>query len=211
MTFIPSLSVLAAFSLGALVLALTPGPDMTLFLGRTLSGGRQLGFAAMLGASSGLVVHALLASFGLSALLAASPSAFSALKMIGAAYLVWLAVQVLRNGSALAIARDKTESWAATWLTGLGINLLNPKVVLFYVTFLPQFVDAADPHAGGKLLFLGLFQLVVGVPVCAAIILVADRFVSAVRARPRLMRAIDYCFAGLMSAFAARLLLAQGR
>jgi threonine/homoserine/homoserine lactone efflux protein len=210
--FIPSLSVLAAFSLGAVILVMTPGPDMTLFLGRTLSGGRRLGFAAMLGAASGLVVHALLAGFGLSALLAASSTAFTVLKIIGAAYLLWLAWGALRHGSSLSLLPGGApESWLATYLTGVGINLTNPKVVFFFLTFLPQFVEASDPHASGKLLFLGLYFLVIGVPLCSALILIASRFAAAARANPRAMRIFDYGFAGLMSAFAARLLLAQSR
>lgn len=204
--------MLAAFSLGCVMLALTPGPDMALFLSRTLSGGRRLGFAAMLGAASGMLAHALLAGLGLSALLAASSTAFTALKIIGAAYLLWLAWGALRRGSAFAMSGEGAgASWLTTWLTGVGINLTNPKVVLFYLTFLPQFVEAGDPHAGGKLLFLGLYILCIGVPVCAGLILIASRFVAAARANPRVLRIFDYGFAGLMSAFAARLLLAQSR
>ena len=210
--FIPSLSVLAAFSLGAVILVMTPGPDMTLFLGRTLSSGKRLGFAAMLGAVSGLVVHALLAGFGLSALLAASSTAFTALKVIGAAYLLWLAWRALRHGSSLSLlSGGAPESWLATYLTGVGVNLTNPKVVFFFLTFLPQFVEASDPHASGKLLFLGMYFLVIGVPLCSLLILVASRFVAAARANPRAMRIFGYGFAGLMSVFAARLLLAQSR
>ena len=209
MSFLPSLPVLAAFSLAGALLALTPGPDMALFLSRTLGGGRRLGFAALFGAASGLIVHALLASLGLSVVLAASPSAFTALKIAGAAYLLYLAFQMLRHGSALNVGPGERDTAFSAWATGLGINLLNPKVILFYVTFLPQFVDAADPHAGGKMLFLGLFQLSIGIPISALIILAAERVVGTLKARPGLMRVIDYCFAGLMGAFAARLLLAQ--
>ena len=210
--FIPSLPVLAAFSFGCVILALTPGPDMALFLSRTLSGGRRLGFAAMLGAASGMLAHALLAGFGLSALLASSAAAFTALKITGATYLLWLAWGALRHGSAFSVASvGAPQSWRGAWLTGVGINLTNPKVVLFYLTFLPQFVDAGDPQASAKLMFLGLYILCIGVPVCSCIILVASRFVAAARANPRAMRLFDYSFAGLMGAFAARLLLAQNR
>ena len=80
--FIPSLQTIALFSLASLILALTPGPDMALFLARTVTGGRSSGFAAMFGASTGLIVHALLAGLGLSALLAASATAFFILKII---------------------------------------------------------------------------------------------------------------------------------
>jgi threonine/homoserine/homoserine lactone efflux protein len=210
--FIPSLPVLAAFSLGCVILALTPGPDMALFLNRTLSRGRRMGFAAMLGAMTGMLVHALLAGFGLSALLAASTTAFTALKITGAAYLLWLAWGALRHGSGLAVgANAASESWIATYLTGVGINLTNPKVVIFFLTFLPQFVEASDPHASGKLMFLGLYILTIGVPVCSALIFIASRFVAAMRANPKAMRMFDYGFAALMGAFAGKLLLTQGK
>ena len=81
---------------------------------------------------------------------------------------------------------------------------------MFFVTFLPQFVSAGDPQAGAKLLFLGLYFIVLGVPACSALILSADRFTAAIRRSKRLMRSIDYLFAGLMAAFAARLLLTRG-
>lgn len=212
LNFIPSLPVLAAFSLGAVVLALTPGPDMALFLSRTLSGGKPLGFAAMLGAATGLLAHALLASFGLSALLAASSAAFGALKIAGAGYLLWLAFGALRHGSGVSVKSDAApQSCFTTYLTGVGINLTNPKVALFYLTFLPQFVEAGDPYACGKLLFLGIYFLAIGVPVCSALILLASRFAGAMRANPKAMRLFDYGFAALMGAFAAKLLLAHGR
>jgi hypothetical protein len=99
--FIPSLATLAAFSLAAIALTLTPGPDMTLFLGQTVANGRRAGFMSMAGASSGIVVHSLAAAIGLSALIAASPQAFEVLKWVGAAYLAYLAYEVLRHGSGL--------------------------------------------------------------------------------------------------------------
>jgi len=158
--FIPSLQTIALFSLASLILALTPGPDMALFLARTVTGGRSSGFAAMFGASTGLIVHALLAGLGLSALLAASTTAFFILKIIGGFYLLWLAYGAIRHGSAFSVDSSAVpkQTWLATFLTGLGINLTNPKVIVFFVTFLPQFIDAGDPSASAQLLFLGLFS-----------------------------------------------------
>src|SRR5882757_2645920 len=128
MDFLPSLDVLLAYSAAALVLIFTPGPDMTLFLGQTLTGGRARGIAAYLGASTGLVVHTMLAAFGLSALLAASATAFGVLKIAGVVYLVWLAIQTLRHGSALALKEDGgTQPLSRVFMMGVGINLLNPK------------------------------------------------------------------------------------
>src|SRR5882724_7394433 len=211
MNFLPNLDVLLAYSAAALVLILTPGPDMTLFLGQTLTGGRARGIAAYLGASTGLVVHTMLAAFGLSALLAASATAFGLVKIAGVAYLVWLAINALRHGSALSLkpGAEAPQSLGKVFIMGVGINLLNPKCIMFFLTFLPQFVSASDPHAGAKLTFLGLYFTALGVPVCAILIVTAERFTAAIRRSPKAMRAIDYLFAGLMGAFAVRLLSAR--
>jgi threonine/homoserine/homoserine lactone efflux protein len=214
MDFLPAADVLLAYSAAALVLILTPGPDMTLFLGQTLTGGRARGFAAYLGASTGLVVHTMLAAFGLTALLAASATAFGVLKIVGVGYLIWLAIQALRHGSALALALalkedGGTQPLSRVFMMGVGINLLNPKIIVFFLTFLPQFVSSNDPHAGAKLTFLGLYFIALAVPACALLIVLAERFTVAIRRSPKAMRAIDYLFAGLMGAFAVRLLSAR--
>jgi len=211
MDFIPSASVIAAFSIAAAILALTPGPDMTLFVSRALMQGRAAGFAAMTGAYCGILVHTGLAAFGLSALLAASPRAFFAVKVAGALYLVWLAVQALRHGSALTLERrDKPrQALLQTWLTGIGINLLNPKIVLFFVTFLPQFVSAGDPDAAGKLAFLGLYFMVVSLPITSAMVFTADKFSALLRKSRRVTRTLDYLFAGIFGTFAAKILLTR--
>jgi threonine/homoserine/homoserine lactone efflux protein len=211
MDFIPSLDVLAMFTVASLVLIFTPGPDMTFFLGQTLRSGRLRGFAAMLGACTGLLGHAMLAAFGLSTLLLASATAFTLVKIAGAVYLLWLAVQALRHGSALTLSatRGERRPLGRVFVTGIGINLLNPKVVMFFVTFLPQFVSANDTQASEKLLFLGLYFIAVGIPACGLLILAADRFTHVVRRSPRALRAIDYLFASLMGAFAVRLLFSR--
>ena len=211
MTFLPDLHIVVAYTAAAMLLILTPGPDMTLFLGQTLTGGRSRGAAAMLGASTGLIVHTMLAAFGLSALLAASATAFGMVKIAGVAYLVWLAINALRHGSALTLkpGAGAPQSLGKVFIMGVGINLLNPKCIMFFLTFLPQFVSANDPHAGAKLTFLGLYGIALGVPVCAMLILAAERFTAAIRRSPKAMRAIDYLFAGLMGAFAVRLLSAR--
>jgi threonine/homoserine/homoserine lactone efflux protein len=208
MNLVPDLQVLLAFTLAGVVLVVTPGPDMALFLGQTLTAGRARGFAAMLGVTTGVVLHSLIAAFGLSALLAASVLAFTALKIAGVAYLLWLAVGALRHGSAFTLHSETAarRPLGQVYLMGLGCNLLNPKIIMFFVTFLPQFVSVSDPHAGAKLLFLGLYFAALAVPICALLILLADRFTAAIRRSPRATRTIDWLFAGLMGTFAARLL-----
>jgi len=210
---IPSLGTILGFSLASFVLAITPGPDMILFLSRTVTGGRTMGFAAMLGASAGMVVHMTLAAFGLSALLAVSATAFFILKVVGGLYLLWLAYGALRHGSAFCVDREDVpqQSLRATVLTGVGINLTNPKVIVFFVTFLPQFIDAGDAHASGKLMFLGILFLVIGITTNAFIILIAERVTGFMQSSPRAMRYFDYGMAGIMSAFALKLVFTQGR
>lgn len=211
MTVLPEPAILLAFIAASLVLIVTPGPDMTLFLGQTINGGRARGFASMFGATTGLLVHSMLAAFGLSALLVASATAFTAIKIAGAVYLLWLAVQAIRHGSSLSLKRGtavRTSLYRA-FAMGFGVNLLNPKIVMFFLTFLPQFVSASDPEAPVRLLILGLLFALLTPPVCAPMILGAERFASTMRNSPRLMRAFDWTFAGLMGAFAARLLFAR--
>lgn len=210
--FIPSLGTLAAFTLAAVALTITPGPDMTLFLGQTVANGRKAGFMSVAGACSGIVVHSLAAAIGLSALIAASPQAFEVLKWIGAAYLAFLAFDVLRNGSGLTQeGTSQPNSLKKAYLKGVMINLLNPKIILFFVTFLPQFVSPADPHASGKLLFLGLFFLVISVPIITPMIFGAERISNFLRGSKRATRVFDWLFAGVMGGFALKLLATQAR
>ncbi|MGH6922675.1 MAG: LysE family translocator [Propylenella sp.] len=212
MDFVPSLPVLAAYVVAVLVLTFTPGPDMTLFLGKALRQGRREGMAAMFGAMTGSAIHTMLVALGLSALLAASATAFFVLKVVGALYLLWLAVDAVRNGSALNVDTSivaRRETAVAAWAKGLGVNLLNPKVIMFFVTFLPQFVSAGDPHATGKLIFLGVVFVALAAPICALMIAFAARLSAALRRSPRVMRAIDWLFAGVFGAFAVRLIAAR--
>jgi threonine/homoserine/homoserine lactone efflux protein len=211
LSFIPNWPTLLAFIAAALVLSVTPGPDMTLFLGKTLSQGTKAGIASLIGASSGLLFHTFFAVVGISALIKASATAFFILKIIGALYLLWLAIDAIRNGSAFKVKEDnsKQSGFFKNWLTGVGINLLNPKIVLFYITFLPQFISANDAHATGKLIFLGLFFVIITTPICIAIILTANQFSSWLIRHPKVMRTMDYCFAGLFSSFAVKMLLSR--
>ena len=213
MNFLPDLPIFLQFAVATFVISITPGPDMTLFVGRALSEGRAAGFACMFGAMCGIVIHTTLVALGLSALIVASPQAFLALKIAGAGYLVYLAVQAVWKGSAFSpdTTVRKPRSLLQNWATGLGINLLNPKIILFFMTFLPQFVQASDPHAPPKLFFLGLMFIPLALPVTVSMVIAADTFAGLLRKSPRVTRAVDYLFAGIFSAFALKILTAQAR
>lgn len=213
MTFVPDVSTLLQFALATIIITLTPGPDMTLFVGRALSSGRAAGFACMTGALTGIVIHTSLVALGLSALIIAAPSAFLALKLGGAGYLLWLAYQALRHGSAFSPGdgKGRERSLMTHWLTGLGINLMNPKIIIFFMTFLPQFVSASDPHAAGKLFFLGLMFIAIAIPMTVPMILAADSFAGLLKKSPKVTRVVDYLFAGIFSAFAVKILITQAK
>jgi threonine/homoserine/homoserine lactone efflux protein len=213
MTFLPDLTKLAAFTLASIVLFITPGPDMSLWLSQTINHGRNAGLASIAGTNLGCVIHTVLVAFGLSLLIAASPTGFLLLKIVGAAYLLWLAVDAIRKGSSLNVSNSdaKSMSLLKSFMLGIGINLTNPKVVLFFIMFLPQFVSAGDPHVTGKLLFLGLYFVVINTPLAALMIFGAEKLVVWLKKKPRVMRGIDFTFAGVFAIFALKIAFTQGR
>ena len=211
--FIPDLSVILAFAVAAFILTITPGPDMALQLSRAINYGRAHGIVSVLGAVTGIAVHTSLAALGISILIVAAPTLFLALKIAGAVYLLWLAWQAIRQGGGLRItgpAKRPPTLWES-FATAVGINLLNPKVVLFFVTFLPQFVTADDPDAPGKLFFLGIEFIVVSVPFTVGFVFAAEWIAKAFTKNRWIERAINWGFAGIFATFAAVILTAQAR
>lgn len=213
MDFLPDLPVFLAFFAACVVLTITPGPDMIFFLGKAVSQSRAAGFAAVAGASCGTVIHTVIVAAGLSALLAASATAFGVLKVVGALYLGWLAFDALRGGSAFAleVRKTRTDTLLRIFVKAVGIDLLNPKIIVFFVTFLPQFVSADDANAFGKLLFLGIMFPAIAFPITAPMIVYADRIAAHLRKSPKTGRVIDCIFAGVLGGFAVKLLLTQAR
>jgi threonine/homoserine/homoserine lactone efflux protein len=213
--FLPSLPTLIAFTIAILLLSVTPGPDMTLWISRSLREGRTSGFMTLVGTNLGITVHTMLVAFGVAALIVASPTAFLVLKTGGAAYLVWLAIQAIRKGSNFVMERPREQKAKASkksaLLNGLWVNLLNPKVIIFFMTFLPQFVSASDPHVTGKLIFLGLWSIVVALPIGIGIVLAADRLSGWLQSNRKVLRGLDYTIAGVFSVFAAKIFFAQSR
>jgi threonine/homoserine/homoserine lactone efflux protein len=213
MTFLPDTSTLLAYTVACLILFLTPGPDMSLMLAKTMQGGRKAGMASMFGACAGCLVHSFAAALGLSAIIAASATLFTAMKIVGALYLLYLAYDAIRHGSALRVDRQTgaPPSATATFWMGVGTNITNPKVVLFFLTFLPQFVAAGDPHASQKLFFLGAFFVAISIVLGFLLVLVAERFIRVMKGSPKVMRVIDYTFAGVFGFFAVHVLRTESR
>lgn len=146
------------FLAAAVLITVSPGPDNLMVLSFGISRGRAKGIAFGLGCGLGCLSHTLLAALGVSALIAASPAAFLVLKICGGLYLVWLGVQALRSRGQVpvAAARGADESLFRLFAKGLLANAINPKVVLFFLSFLPQFVVAERGHIGWQTAQLGL-------------------------------------------------------
>ena len=207
----------STFALAALVLIMIPGPDQALVTRSTLVGGRAAGLLTVVGGVLGLTVHATAAALGLSALLLASATAFTVLKVVGAVYLLWMGVQTLR--AAARSGREPAEAPAvrvrlrpATAVRqGFLSNALNPKVAPFFVTFLPQFLSTGESAAGATrlhalllsavfaLLFLGWFGLYV----------TAVDHLGRLLRRPRVKAAIERVTGLLLVAFAVGLAAAH--
>ena len=157
------------FLVTGIVLALTPGPDTFYILGRSIAQGRGAGVASALGISAGALVHTFAAALGLSALIAASATAFLAVKLAGAAYLIFLGARMLFSRRTAAGAIPATFSSSETLVIfrqGLITNVLNPKVALFFLAFMPQFIDADSTHKFAAFLILGFSFIITGTVWC---------------------------------------------
>lgn len=146
-----------SFLATSFLIILTPGQDMVLVMSRTLSGGTRTGVITAAGVSIGLIVHTMFATLGVGVLLQASEWLFTALKLIGALYLLYLGVTLLRTSGELTLSNshDAPMSALSTFAQGALSNISNPKVVLFYLAFLPQFVPADAKHPALSLFILG--------------------------------------------------------
>jgi len=208
----PAPHTLALFMAAALALNLTPGPDMMYVTARSVSDGRRAGIVAAFGIGAGTLVHISALALGLAALLAAVPLAYDVLRIAGAVYLLVIGVQLLlrpRNTgatAALAPASLKTV-FAQAVLT----NVLNPKVALFFLAFLPQFVDPAAGPAVAQIVLLGLLFDIQGTAVNAAVALLASGTTRRLRANARAVSLLRRLTGAIFVALGARLAVAANR
>jgi threonine/homoserine/homoserine lactone efflux protein len=209
-SFVPDLATLLPFLAAALALNLTPGADMTMVLAQSLGRGRAAGIWAAFGVAGGCLIHLLLAAFGVSALLQQSEMAFQIVKYAGGAYLLYLAWRAAtdRSGPLQSAALPDRPAHSA-FIDGVLTNLFNPKVALFILAFLPQFVDASRGSVAGQILFLGLLFNIGG----TTVLLIVATSASAARERilgsRRAVAALRWITATLFVGLAARVALSQ--
>jgi len=192
------------FVAASFVLVLVPGPDMAYMLTRTLAQGRRAGVMAALGINAGAYVHLIAAVAGLSALLLASATAFLIVKWAGAAYLVYLGVRALLSRAAtseLAGGELRGRSLRAVFWQGFWSDVLNPKVAVFYVALLPQFVEPAAGHPTAQLILLGVTSNVLAIAINLVLVMLAARLTAGLRRNATvalwLQRTMGALFVGL--------------
>ena len=182
---LPDLASLGVFAAAAVLLLVTPGPAVLYIVARSMHEGRRAGLVSVLGVHAGTLVHIAAAAAGVSALLAASAGAFAAAKYLGAAYLIYLGVRRLLDRGGVAAARvPAARSLRRAFLDGVVINVLNPKTALFFLAFLPQFVDVGRGQVGAQILGLGLLFVALGLVSDGLYALGAGSAAEWLRARP---------------------------
>ena len=204
---------LCAFLAAGILLNLYPGPDTLYIVGRSLSQGRGAGVSAALGIGTGGFVHTLFGAFGVSAVLAASSGAFTILKFAGCAYLLYQGAMLLYGASGRGPSHDvvgkmKVESLGRIYWQGALTNILNPKVALFFLAFLPQFISVSSPSKPLSFVILGLFFIMTGTTWCLLVAVFASTLGARMQQSPaiakklRIMSGILFMLIGLRLATA---------
>jgi threonine/homoserine/homoserine lactone efflux protein len=210
---LPDWPVFLAFVVAGLALNIVPGADMTFVIASAARGGRRDGVIASLGIGAGALVHVLAAAAGLSAILASSQALFDLIKYAGAAYLVWIAFTLVRgdrNGPAAEGMLPASTGWRL-FRAAMLVNILNPKIAVFFLAFLPQFVDPTAAVPAAQILFLGLWFDFAGTLVNIVVALVAAGAAARLRNVSWIGKAARWLAATVMGALALQLAFSERR
>jgi threonine/homoserine/homoserine lactone efflux protein len=207
----PATANLIAFASLAVAVVLTPGPNMIYMISRSITQGRLAGIIAFGGVAVGFVVYLLCAAFGLTAIVFAVPYAYDALRFVGAAYIAWLAFEALRPGgkSPFQVRTLPVASTRRLFLMGLLTSLLNPKMAIFYLALLPNFIDPAG-NVLGQSIALGSLHIVISITINMGIACAAGSIAAFLMARPKWLLAQRWVMGTMLGALAMRMAL-EGR
>ncbi|MBC2604801.1 LysE family translocator [Pelagicoccus albus] len=201
------LSNLSLFALAALIMVLTPGPNMVYLISRSLCQGPKAGLVSLVGVVMGFVLHMLMAAFGISAFFLAVPIAYDALRFAGAGYLLWLAWQAIRPGSkgAFEVKDLKADSsFRLVWM-GFLTNALNPKIAIFYISIFTQFLDPENASVFAQSITLGIVQISISAAVNATIVFSAALVYSFFNRKPTWTKIQKWVMASSLSGLALKL------
>ena len=202
------LSIVLAFAVACVVISVVPGPDMMFIMANGIARGRAAGVVSAAGMSSGLAGHTVLAALGLGTLLQAAPVALEAVRIAGAVFLVYLAITTLRSAkdvASTAPARFGGRSLRRTYVMATLVNLSNPKVVLFYIAFFPQFVTEGGWPMPAQFLVMGAILIVIGFAVDASVGLASGTLSNVLLRRPGVQRWLNRVSAAVFGGLAVRL------
>ena len=188
---------IALFLAASALLTIAPGPDIVYVLTRAVTQGPRAGLAAAFGFATGCIFHTVLAAVGIAALIRSSELAFDLVRYAGAAYLVWIGIQALRHRSSFSLegARD-TRALGVIFRQSVIGNMLNPKVTLFFLAFLPQFVDSQAGHVGAQMALLGAIFMVQTIVIFGAVAIFSGWLGAWMRAKPAIGERLNV-FAGI--------------
>ena len=209
----PQISSLLAFALVCLGMVLTPGPNMIYLISRSITQGPAAGIVSLGGVALGFLFYMLCAAFGITALLLAIPYAYDALRLAGAAYLLWLAWQAMKPGgrSPFQVRKLAVDSPQRLFAMGLVTNLLNPKIAMLYLALLPHFIDPAQGSVLVQSLVLGSIQTAISVSVNAVIALSAGAITLFLSTRPSWLLIQRYLMGTVLAGLAVRMALETRR
>ena len=200
----------STFLTAAILLNLSPGPDMAFILAQTARHGRRSGFAAMLGIWTGTCLHSLLAALGLSAILATSATAFLLVKWVGVIYLVWLGIQALRSEGYIQASQTQELAGDTTvYRQGILVSLLNPKVAIFFLAFLPQFVVEGAGPVSAQLFLHGILIIVTAIVIEPPLIIASARITNFMGNSANLTKWLDRLLGTLFIGLGVRLALSE--
>jgi threonine/homoserine/homoserine lactone efflux protein len=208
----PDSSSLAVFLLAALALLLIPGPAVLYIVARSVDQGRSAGLASVVGVGLGSMVHVVAAALGLSALLVQSAVAFSTVKYLGAAYLIYLGVRrLLDRDDTIVLAEGSDRSLREVFVQGIWVNILNPKTALFFFAFLPQFVTVDGAPVGLQILFLGALFVTLGILTDGVYAVAAGGLGSWLKRRPGIVTAQRWFAGGIFISLGIATALSGGK
>jgi threonine/homoserine/homoserine lactone efflux protein len=208
-----SLSAALGIAAVALGLVLTPGPNMIYLVSRSITQGRRAGLISLAGVAAGFGVYLIAATVGLAAVFALVPPMYTALKLAGAAYLLWLAYKALKPGGQSVFAPRELPEDPLRRLFAMGMvtNLLNPKIAVLYISLLPQFVNVSRGHVAAQSLTLGLIQITIALSLNALIVLSAGTVASFLAGRPVWQRIQRYLMGTVLAGLAVRIAVDRSR
>jgi len=200
----------ATFFAAAVLLDLSPGPDMAFMLGQTVRNGRKAGFAALLGSLVATVFHIAMAAVGLSAIIATSAIAFSIVKWVGVIYLIWLGIQAFKSSEEAKTQKSVKSSRAnSVFFQGMLICALNPKVAIFFMAFLPQFVVEGAGPISWQLVLHGTLLILLSFLLQSPLIIMGARIASTLRENQSIQTWLDRCLGTLFFALGIRLAISK--